>query len=629
MDEGAAEEAHAVAIRRRVLFWYVLVSVASAHFTPTSICSRAAFSSCVSSCLLLFAWCVELAGGALLSALYALLFHGDDACRGLLVDMFLAAYRPLRDSLVEWLCEGRISDPANEFMIDADPSVPQGELWAGRFVLSVRNTPVFIDAECARHILVVGKLLNVLRLNCRDDEWNGAIESNRSELCVEPDRVHTGSGLDFSRMKRWIVHVSRLLSHRTIYLLHTKFDLLIHLAALKQFVLLAQGDFAEALIGVTAQHLSEPASGLYKHAFAGYIEQAIRSSSARYAPEKVRDCVDLRLLSHRRGDDGWDVFCMHYEIDVPLNMVVTKECQEQYKTLFRFLWKLKRVEWVLSGAWKHYVSAERLVKVLLVQTGVPATAFSSERRRRRKAARRRERSARLGGGSSSPTISSHDAGSDGSIGSVSEEVIQALEVERPAEAIALRHEMVHFVSNLQYYVGMEVLDCGWSAFVQDVDGADDIETLISAHAEYCDAMLRGVMLTPDRSELLDLVNDLFSVILDFCALSHEFHSRVAEEVAVRRIRNRAAMMGTETRQTSSTSTEPQGTLDSLVRNVRHVLDKIGHLRIQFSGKVKRFIRKVVTETDSDSLLALSYRLDFSEYYTTQGSKRSTGRIRKG
>ena len=56
------------------------------------------------------------------------------------------------------------------------------------------------------------------------------------------------------------------------------------------------------------------------------------------------------------GDSGWEVFSLDYVVDVPLNAVVHSEAMSRYRTAFHMLWRLKRVEWSLSGSWKQLMS---------------------------------------------------------------------------------------------------------------------------------------------------------------------------------------------------------------------------------------------------------------------------------
>lgn len=62
-------------------------------------------------------------------------------------------------------------------------------------------------------------------------------------------------------------------------------------------------------------------------------------------------------LSH--GEIGWDVFTLEYKVDAPLDVIVTPYCARQYLKVFNFLWRVKRVEFAITGAWKRGATGAR------------------------------------------------------------------------------------------------------------------------------------------------------------------------------------------------------------------------------------------------------------------------------
>jgi len=62
-------------------------------------------------------------------------------------------------------------------------------------------------------------------------------------------------------------------------------------------------------------------------------------------------------LSH--GEIGWDVFTLEYKVDAPLDVIVTPHCAREYLKVFNFLWRVKRVEFAITGAWKRQTTGAR------------------------------------------------------------------------------------------------------------------------------------------------------------------------------------------------------------------------------------------------------------------------------
>lgn len=58
------------------------------------------------------------------------------------------------------------------------------------------------------------------------------------------------------------------------------------------------------------------------------------------------------MMDHSDGDRGWDVFSLEYQLASPLSSIFTEAVMLRYLRIFNFLWRLKRVEHALSGAWK-------------------------------------------------------------------------------------------------------------------------------------------------------------------------------------------------------------------------------------------------------------------------------------
>ena len=101
-----------------------------------------------------------------------------------------------------------------------------------------------------------------------------------------------------------------------------------HLRALKSYLLLAQGDFADALLQTLGPSLSRPASTLYQHNLSAARETAIRASSAQYEDPEILRRLDARSLEFGPGDTGWDTFTLEYRVDSPVNAVLdaSKRC---------------------------------------------------------------------------------------------------------------------------------------------------------------------------------------------------------------------------------------------------------------------------------------------------------------
>lgn len=72
---------------------------------------------------------------------------------------------------------------------------------------------------------------------------------------------------------------------------------------------------------------------------------------------------NIQLYKESSGETGWDIFSLTYHVTAPLTAVLTKDAMATYARLFRFLWKLKRVEYLLSNTWCRHMTAAHALRV--------------------------------------------------------------------------------------------------------------------------------------------------------------------------------------------------------------------------------------------------------------------------
>lgn len=64
------------------------------------------------------------------------------------------------------------------------------------------------------------------------------------------------------------------------------------------------------------------------------------------------------------GETGWDIFSLHYKLTSPINTVIDDAAMLDYQRIFHFLWRLKRVEYLLSASWSKDMNLGHLIQVL-------------------------------------------------------------------------------------------------------------------------------------------------------------------------------------------------------------------------------------------------------------------------
>jgi hypothetical protein len=62
-------------------------------------------------------------------------------------------------------------------------------------------------------------------------------------------------------------------------------------------------------------------------------------------------------LQKSQGESGWDVFSLAYRVELPISVVLhDKAMKLGYYRMFHFLWRLKRVDHLLSRVWQAHVA---------------------------------------------------------------------------------------------------------------------------------------------------------------------------------------------------------------------------------------------------------------------------------
>jgi gamma-tubulin complex component 3 len=341
-----------------------------------------------------------------------------------------------------------------------------------------------------------------------------------------------------------------------------QYKLMIHLAALKRFLLLGQGDFIQCLMDALVPELSKRASRLFRHNLLAHVDGAVRSSNAQYFDPVVLEQLDVKILKGSPGDDGWKVFTLNYQVRAPLNAVLHETAMANYLQMFRFLWRLKRVSHATSSLW------ERTVKTNDVLDGLPGVGPVRHR------------------------------------------------------CQLLRHEMQHFVSNLMSYSMFEVLESSWEVLQRAIAEAADLDAVIAAHDEYQRYIMEATLLGPgeDEERLRKMLHNLFDVVLRFCEMQQHFITAGLEiahqrDLHAQRIyeRTQEGMWGVvEGDEAALPNIELKG-----MQLAENVAEQYSVISKAFVSKLNEFISlvdEVGHALGQNNLRFLTVRLDFNKFY---------------
>ncbi|RYO76600.1 hypothetical protein DL766_009761 [Monosporascus sp. MC13-8B] len=383
-------------------------------------------------------------GGQLISLIHSFSSsHGDPVVAAFAERLLTPVTRPFYDILRHWIYDGELSDPYQEFFVQerSPEDQPKGKsgstnVWEDKYVLDAQMIPSIITIDFADKVFLIGKALHFIRHSCGDAQW---VESYSKESSKE---LRYG---DTATLESWIDDAYKTTMRRLMHLMTTKFHLLKHLQALKDYILLGQGDFIALLMESLATNLDRPAGAQYRHTLTAQLEHAIRGSNAQYDSPEVLRRLDARMLQLSHGDIGWDCFTLEYKIDAPVDVVVSDWGNRQYLKVFNFLWRIKRVEFALSSTWRKATTGSRGV----LQTNHPTVQETWKTTR------------------------------------------------------GFLAEMVHFVGQLQYYILFEVIESSWTELQERLHREDaTLDDVITAHTKYLDSITHKGLLGARRRRFI-------------------------------------------------------------------------------------------------------------------------------
>ncbi|KAJ6231339.1 hypothetical protein M0813_06068 [Anaeramoeba flamelloides] len=385
-------------------------------------------------------------------------------------------------------------------------------------------------------------------------------------------------------LQKLVEELSKKLDKEVLYIINNKYHFVDHCLTIKNFLLLGKGDFISHLMASLGESLSLPGSQIFRHNILGILENSIKQSSARDESESFLKRLDVKLSQPLKGQTGWDIFTLGYKVSSPINTILTSKLMSNYMKVFKFLWKLKRVEYSLSETWRwHMVSSSLL------------TQFK--------------------------------------------EIYPQLHL-----SYIMRNEMIHFVYNFQHYVMFEVLECSWADFVKELKDSKNLDDVIYAHNQYLLAILDKLMLLENSKSLLSQLFNIFNLVVKFKNVQDEIYRTALQEIGKQgrdrnlfhhySLTNKKALknrFSNQNQNQSQSQTQNQNqNQKNIKRNQRNNLRPQTPKTEKLVKKLKNRLLKIVydykmsfeafqdllsqQESTNPMLKFLEFRLDFNKFY---------------
>ena len=447
--------------------------------------------------------------GAILSLLLHHARHGEQRHSDILQTLLQHVSVPWYQILYQWTLYGILPQDNDDFFIvrrrrnnQTITTDHNNNIWHTTYVIQWEQLPCDDtlltsgllsstqnnNKELALQIYLVGKGINFIRQCLKDSDWTFSLHplkqnEAKMDICSSSDNSNDYPthyhhekfqlfGFEYSSSSReeqeeklqdTILQISQQVNEHILESLLQEHNLLEHLRALQKFLLVSQGDFICALLDGLHQEFSCPEKQqYYMHTMMGIVHDAVRTTNARFLPRFVLERLHVKLLPEEKSlllwateelelfpssdkTTGWDIFSLGYDIDGPLTAIVTPMAEAKYQRVFTFLFRVKRIEWMLNSTWRQSSTLHHALQQQ--QQSFPKTN-----------------------------------------GEATQKLLRQVSMARQS--------MTHFVSNLQSYLMLDVLESGWKSMMErfQQNQTSSLDDILHAHDDYLDEILSKSLL---------------------------------------------------------------------------------------------------------------------------------------
>ncbi|XP_074268390.1 gamma-tubulin complex component 4-like [Silene latifolia] len=261
-------------------------------------------------------------------------------------------------------------------------------------------------------------------------------------------------------------------------------DLNGHLKALKDYFLLAKGDFFQCFLEESRQLMRLPprqstaeADLLVPFQLAAlktisdddkYFSRVSLRMPSAVNPSQVdvtKSKVLLASSSTAADLDGWDGITLEYSIDWPLQLFFSQEVLSKYCRVFQYLLRLKRTQMELEKSWASVMHQDH--SDFAEHRNDPAKCSTLQQRRQR---------------------------------------------FRPMWRV--REHMAFLIRNLQFYIQVDVIESQWNLLQNHIQDSRDFTELVNFHQEYLSALISQSFL--DIGSVCRILDSIMKLCLQYC-----------------------------------------------------------------------------------------------------------------
>ena len=430
----------------------------------------------------------NLKGAAIFSQIYSLNnYLGQNSY---LNNILNEVSKPFLTFIINWIKYGELEDPYKEFFVDIIDGINNDDVWNLKYQLIAKNVPNFMKREKIIKIFEVGKGIHFMRNYCNEkfnlsnlkENLNNLINEdnknfiNKKDYKIELDSLkecYDFINYIFDNSKTEIILdkslinlinknidlIHALINEEIVKIIFNKFKFNSNLESINKYLLLGQGDMMQTLLESLFEELDKPANTILKHNLESCFENAIKASNSDVKDSENIKKLNIILLNSSQGDIGWDIFCLEYNIQIPLKVIFSSKLLKDYQKIFLFFWKIKRIKYgQINHMWKKIKNLNYNSNKIKTNSSLKKLIHTS---------------------------------------------------------IIFNQEIVHFITNLHNYFSLEVLETQFKKLKLDLSEIKDLDELIKKHKIFVENIKKQCLLDDDNKTLIIKISEIFDIILKF------------------------------------------------------------------------------------------------------------------
>ena len=323
-----------------------------------------------------------------------------------------------------------------------------------------------------------------------------------------------------------IIH--NLINKDLVRIFIQKFKFKENIEALNKYLLLGQGDMIQNLMESLYTELLKPGNTIYKYILQSVLESAINSTNARYNDKECLNKLNIKLLKALPGDIGWDVFCLEYNIELPLNNIISSRNLLDYQKMFIFLIKIKRIEYSQNLEWR---------KIMTYTRDIPSTQY--------------------------PFFKS-----------------------KIKKSLQFNQQIMHFTISLHNYLTLEVLETQYKKLIKQIHNVNSIDELISAHNEFVNNIKQKCFLDNKNNNnilIYKKIISIFDIILRF---------RTAQDVLISTLLQKVNDLDEKEKSLNSQNLDEDESEINYNNRIEESIKQISFLYEEFTNKIIELINNM-------------------------------------